>query len=104
MADFVKVAKLNEIGEGKMKLVEVNGEEIFLINFKGKIHAYEEHCPHEEGPLHEGWIEGNELVCPLHQAKFDIASGKVNPETDWAPHGLKKFEVKIQGEDVLVKV
>ncbi len=103
MADFTKVAKLSEIGEGKTKLIEVNGEEIFLIKFKGKIYAYEEHCPHEEGPLHEGWIEENEIVCPWHQAKFDIVTGKVNPETDWAPRDIKKFEVKIEGDDIFIK-
>lgn len=103
MADFTKVAKVSEIGEGKTKLVEVNGEEIFLIKFQGEVYAYEERCPHEEGPLHEGWIEGNEIVCPWHEAKFEIKTGKVNPETDWAPRDIKKYEVEIEGDDILVK-
>jgi nitrite reductase/ring-hydroxylating ferredoxin subunit len=104
MSEFFKVAKASDIKEGGTKLVEADGEEIVLIKFQGEVYAYEEHCPHEEGPLHEGRIEGDELVCPWHDAKFEISTGKRNPDTDWAPRDLKKFEVKLDGDDVFVKV
>lgn len=104
MAEFVKVANLSDIKEGKMKMVEPEGEQICLINSGGKIYAVQEMCTHEEGPLHEGWLEGKELVCPWHQAKFDIQTGKVNTETDWTTRDLQTFEVKVQGDDILVKI
>jgi len=104
MADFIKVAKLSDIGEGKLKFVEVEGEEICLINSGGSIYAMEEHCTHEDGPIHEGFLEGKEVTCPWHQAKFDIKTGKVNSETDFAKRDLKTYEVKVEGEDILVKL
>lgn len=104
MAEFVKVAKLSDIKEGKLKLVDASGENVCLINSGGKIYAVQEFCTHEEGPLNEGWIEGNELVCPWHQAKFDIKTGKVNPETDWTKQDLHIYEVRVEGDDIFVKV
>lgn len=104
MADFVKVANISDIREGKLKLVEAEGEEICLINSGGKIYAIQEHCTHEEGPLHEGHLEGSEIVCPWHEARFDFRTGKVNPETDWAERDVKIFEVKVEGNDIFVKV
>ena len=104
MAEFVKVARLSDIGEGKLKLVDADGEDVCLINSGGNIYAIQEYCTHEDGPLHEGSLEGNEVVCPHHQARFDFRTGKVNPETDWAPRDVKIYEVKVEGEDIFVKV
>lgn len=102
--EFVKVAKLSDVKEGKLKLVDAEGEEICLINSGGKIYAVQEHCTHEEGNLHEGWLEGKEIVCPLHQARFEVATGKVNPETNWAKDDLQTYEVKIEGDEIFVKI
>ena len=104
MPDFNKVAKVSEVPEGKMKVVSVDGEDICLFNTGGKIHACEESCPHQEGPMHEGTIEDGSIICPWHPAKFDIETGRVDKDIDFVKQGLKIYEVKIEGEDVLVKV
>lgn len=104
MSDFVKVAKVSDIGEGKMKLVDVDGEDVCLINSGGKIHAMNNLCTHEDGPLNEGHIEGDEVVCPWHQAKFNIQTGKANKETNWAERDVRVYEVKVEGGEVLVKI
>ena len=101
---FVKVARLSEIGEGRLKTVDADGDDVCLINSGGKIYAIQEYCTHEEGPLHEGHLEGDEVVCPWHQARFDIKTGKVSPETDWAPRDVKIYRVKVEGDDVFVDV
>lgn len=104
MAEFVKVARFSDIGEGKLKYADANGEEVCLIKSGGKVYALQEYCTHEEGPMHEGRVQGDEVVCPWHDARFDIRTGKVNPETDWTDRDLKTFEVKVEGDDVFVKV
>lgn len=104
MAEFVKVANFSDIKEGQLKLVDAEGEEVCLIKSGGKIYAIQEYCTHEEGPLHEGTLEGSEIVCPWHQARFDFRTGKVNSETDWAPRDVQIYEVKVEGEDIFVKV
>ena len=104
MAEFVKVAKLSDLPKGKLMYVDAEGEEICLINSEGKIYAIQEHCTHEQGPLHEGNIEGSEIVCPWHDARFDIRTGKKNLETDGAKSDLKTYEVKVEGNEILVKI
>lgn len=104
MSGFVKAAKVSEIGEGKMKMVDIEGEPVCLINSGGTFYAIDDMCTHEDGPMHEGWIEGGEVVCPWHQAKFDMKTGKVNKSTDWASKDIRTYETKIEGDDILVKI
>jgi nitrite reductase/ring-hydroxylating ferredoxin subunit len=101
---FVKAAKVSDVSNGKMRLVTVAGEDICLINSGGSFYAIEELCTHEDGPMHEGHLEDGNVVCPWHQARFDVKTGKVDPETDWAKKDLRIFKVKVEGEDVLVEV
>lgn len=101
---FVKVAKFSEIKEGALKPVDADGEDVCLIKSGGNIYAIQEFCTHEEGPLHEGRLEGNEVVCPWHDARFDIRTGRVNPETDWTKRDVKIYQVKVEGDDIFVDV
>ena len=80
MPDFVKVAELDELDEGSGLLVEVNGEQIALFLVKGEVCAVQDKCPHRGAPLSEGQLNGTEIRCPWHAAKFDLITGKViNP-------------------------
>lgn len=101
---FVKVAKVSDLSEGKMKLVSADGENVCLIMSGGKFYAVQEYCTHEDGPLNEGFLEDGKVVCPWHQARFDIKTGKVDPDTDWTKRDLKTYKTKVEGEDVLVEV
>jgi nitrite reductase/ring-hydroxylating ferredoxin subunit len=101
MADWVKVASVDEIKPGKMKKVEVNGVEICLANVGGKFFAIGNVCTHTGGPLCDGSLEGFEVECPWHGSKFDVRSGKVTNPPAREPEPA--FEVKVQGKDVLVK-
>jgi 3-phenylpropionate/trans-cinnamate dioxygenase ferredoxin component len=102
MAEFVKVASANEIAPGTARLVNVKGKEIALFNIEGNFFALENACTHEEGPLAEGDIEGNEVTCPWHGARFDIRTGEVlcAPAYDDAQH----YNVRVIGSDVEVEV
>ena len=77
MADFVKVAKTNEIEPGQARLVDVQGKSIALFNVEGQFFALDNTCTHRGGPLVEGEISGNEVTCPWHGARFDVRTGKV---------------------------
>ena len=74
--DFVEVAKVNEIPDGKMKHVEVNGKEIVIVNMNGKFCALDDRCAHMNAPLSMGNLTGDVVTCPFHGAKFNVASGK----------------------------
>ena len=102
MGEFVKVASANEIAPGHARLVNIKGKEIALFNIEGNYFALDNACTHEEGPLAEGDIEGHEVTCPWHGAKFDIRTGEVlsAPAYDDAA----RYNVRVTGTDIEVEV
>jgi nitrite reductase/ring-hydroxylating ferredoxin subunit len=74
-AQIVEVARLDEIGEGKVKVVVADGRQIALCNFGGQIFAIDDVCTHDRGPLDQGELIGNEIECPRHGARFDVITG-----------------------------
>lgn len=76
---FVAVARASDIPEGHGAFVERDGIPLALFNAGGgRFHATGATCPHEDGPLSEGWLEGGTVVCPWHGFDFDLASGRCN--------------------------
>jgi nitrite reductase/ring-hydroxylating ferredoxin subunit len=102
MAAFVKAARTDEIPPGQCKLAIVQGKEIVLFNIDGEIFALDNLCTHEEGPLCEGEVEGYEVTCPWHGAKFDIRTGEVLQ--DPAYDAVARYNVRVTGEDIEVEV
>lgn len=74
---FVHVANINEIKDGEMKVVEVDGEQVYMVNIKGRFYAINNICTHEGGPLNEGILDGYEIECLWHSAHFDVKTGEV---------------------------
>ena len=98
--DFVKVASVSDIGPGDMKVVEVGGEQVLLVNVDGTIHGCDDVCTHSYASLSEGDLDGAEIQCPLHGALFNVVTGEVI--TPPAEDALRSFEIRIEGDDVLV--
>ncbi len=73
---YAKVAKMDEIAPGGMKAYEVNGKEIVLCNYEGKIYAINRRCGHMNAPMEMGTLEGYILTCPMHHSQFDIRTGE----------------------------
>lgn len=72
-----RLIKADDLKEGKSALVVTEeGEEIALFKVKGKIFALNNACPHEGGPLAEGEIKGNMVICPWHDWRFNLKSGE----------------------------
>ena len=74
--DFVEVAKVNEIPDGKMKRVEVDGKEVLIANVGGKFYAISDRCGHMNALLSMGNLTGTTVTCPFHGSKFDVVTGK----------------------------
>jgi len=102
MADFVKVAKTAEIVPGQGKMIEVGGKKIALFNVQGSFHAIDDTCTHRGGPLSEGSLDGKEVTCPLHGARFDVTTGGVLGPP--APQGVARYNVRVEGTDIEVEV
>ena len=97
---FVKVAQVGDLSPGEMIAVEVGGDRVLLANVGGNIHALDDICSHAYAVLSEGDINGDEIECPLHGSAFNFITGEVL--TPPADENLRTFEVRIEGEDVLV--
>ncbi len=99
---FVKVADTSDLAPGKAIMATVGDEEIGIFLIDGNYYAVEDKCPHREGPLHEGLVEGLTVTCPWHFAKFDLKTGKVVEQP--ASAGIKTYEVRVEGEAIEVGI
>lgn len=99
MADYIRVARYDDIREGEGRVVEVRGKEIGLFKIDGEIHALDNICPHRGGPLAEGIVRGPVVTCPWHAWSFDIRTGVY---TDDARLCVHKFPVRVENGEVQV--
>ena len=97
---FVKVAAVGELSPGEMKVVEVGEEQVLVVNVGGNIYACDDICSHAYASLSEGDMNGEEIECPLHGSAFNVVTGEVL--TPPADENIRVFQVRIDGEDVLV--
>ena len=75
MSEWVAVAKTDELGSGEWRVVEADGTRIVVFNLGGQYYAMEDVCTHDGGQLTGGVVEGEEIVCPRHGARFCIRTG-----------------------------
>ncbi len=101
MPRFVPAAKLSHLEEGKGTIVSVEGIKIALFLCEGTVFAIKNQCPHMGGDLGEGLLTGEVVRCPWHGWRFSVRTGMM-PETDVV--GVRTYEVKIDGDDVLIGV
>ena len=101
MDKFVKVAAVTDIPPGTKKIVEADGTLIVVANIDGEFYAVEDVCTHDGGPLGEGKLEGCQLVCPRHGARFDVRTGAALTMPAFEP--APTYEVRVEGDDVLVE-
>ena len=82
-------------------VAEVNGKAIAVFNIDGAFFAIDNTCVHRGGPLGEGDLIGEELVCPWHLWAFDVRTGNCPGSTEM---GVAAHDVKIEGNRVLVRL
>jgi toluene monooxygenase system ferredoxin subunit len=97
--EFKKVATTEELWDGEMLGLTVNGEHILLVNVDNQVHAYADSCPHQKSRLSEGDLQGKILRCPRHHWEFDVCTGfGVNPQNVC----LRTFPIRLDGDDILI--
>ncbi len=101
MNGFVKVCKVDDLEEKNGKKFFVNDIEIAVFKINGEIFALSNICPHQKTHLiHEGFIEGGKVMCPVHGWQFDLRTGELAP----GRRGLDFYDIEIKNGDVFVKV
>ena len=102
MSDFVRVCKVSEIPDPGKTVFEIEDRFVVVFHLDGAFYALDDCCTHDGGPLGEGDIEGFQIICPRHGARFDIRTGQAM--TMPAVRGTPSHEVKIEAGDVWVKI
>ncbi|HVB74388.1 MAG TPA: non-heme iron oxygenase ferredoxin subunit [Ktedonobacteraceae bacterium] len=102
MTDFIKVAQVDEVDDGEMMAVEVDGEPVCLAKVNGCIYAFTDNCTHISGPLNEGELDGEVLTCPWHGAQFNVTTGKVLRGP--ARQDIQTYPVKVEDNAVFVSL
>jgi len=102
MSRYIKVARVDEIASGEKKIVEVDGIEVVVVNLDGEFFAIEDVCTHDGGPLGEGELDGDQLICPWHGARFDVRTGDALTMPAFEP--APTYEVRVEGGEILIAV
>jgi len=100
MAEWVDVAAVGEIAPGSYKVVDVDDAMILVFNIDGEYFAVDDVCSHDGSPLSGGKVEGCEIVCPRHFARFNIKTGEVTAPP--AYEGIHTFPVRVQDSTIQV--
>jgi len=75
--EYVAVAEENELPPGERLFVTIDNVQIIVFNIAGILYAIGDVCSHDGNLLDDAPVEGYEVVCPRHGARFDVRSGKV---------------------------
>ena len=104
LSDKVAVCAESELPAGEMRLVEADGRKIGVFNCGGALHAIEDRCSHDDGPLAEGEFDINACTveCPRHGSLFDLRTGK--PRTLPAYRPVDTFEVRVDDDEVKLEL
>ncbi|MGE5591353.1 MAG: non-heme iron oxygenase ferredoxin subunit [Bacillota bacterium] len=100
MSRFVKVAELSQVTVDGCHRVNVEGLRIALFHVGGTIYAIDDTCTHAEASLTEGELDGHEVICPRHGARFDVRTGRALTLPAVVP--VETYPVRVDGQDVLV--
>lgn len=101
MSGWIAVARTEEIAPGAFKVVEVDGAMVAVFNVDGQYYAIDDACTHDGASLAGGEVQGDEVVCPRHGARFNIRTGAVTAPP--AYEAVHVFPVRVANGQVLVR-
>jgi 3-phenylpropionate/trans-cinnamate dioxygenase ferredoxin component len=102
MTRRVDVAAVDEVPEGTMLMVQVEGTQILLVHTDGRIRAMQGICTHEYFELDKGFLTDGSLTCALHLSRFDLETGE--PLDPPAEVPLALYPVSIEDGRVVLEL
>jgi nitrite reductase (NADH) small subunit/3-phenylpropionate/trans-cinnamate dioxygenase ferredoxin subunit len=100
MADFITVAKIGEIPEGRGKTVMVGDREIAIFCSGGQYYALDDYCPHMGASLGQGVVQQGAVICDRHLWAFRLTDGVC---LDVSRLKAETFEVRVEGDEIQVR-
>ena len=103
MADnWMDAAAIADVPEGDVIGVQVGGKEIALYEVEGEVIATDNLCTHGHARLSDGFLEGREIECPLHQGRFDVRDG--SPTCAPVTEAVRSYPVRIEAGRVFLQL
>ena len=101
MSDWIDVIDQNELADGENVVVDVYGTDVAVFKLDGEFYAIEDVCTHDGAEIASGRLEGDEIICPRHGARFCIKTGAVKSAP--AYEDIACFPVRIENGRVQVR-
>jgi 3-phenylpropionate/trans-cinnamate dioxygenase ferredoxin subunit len=99
---FFDVCAIDDLLLDERLFIQLGEVPVVIMNVDGEYFAIEDVCTHDDGPLGEGEIEEDEIICPRHGARFNLRTGEVLSLP--AVMGVKTYPIKIEGDRILIGV
>ena len=101
MSDWVAIARADELAPGQWRTADVDGTAVVVFNIGGEYYAIEDVCTHDGGQLTGGHVEGDQIVCPRHGARFCVRTGEALTAPAYEP--TSKFPVRVDAGEIQVR-
>ncbi len=101
-APWIDVLAREDLPSDDVIGLDVAGRDIALYTVGDEVYATDNLCTHGNARLCDGFLEGHEIECPLHQGKFDVRDGQ--PTCEPATEALRTYPVRIEGQRVLLQL
>ncbi|OGB17030.1 MAG: naphthalene 1,2-dioxygenase [Burkholderiales bacterium RIFCSPLOWO2_12_67_14] len=100
--NWTDAVALDDVPEGDVMGIVVAGQEVALYEVDGQVYATSNLCTHGAARMSDGFLEGREIECPLHQGKFDVCTGQAlcAPLTE----NIRTYPVKVEDRRVWLKL
>jgi len=102
VAEFLKIARTQDVPAGHGRMFSVGGKHIALFNIEGSYYAIDDTCTHKGGPLSQGEVHGTKVTCPWHGSIFDLTTGDVVRAP--APVGVSRYNVRVTGDVIEIEI
>ena len=101
-ARYVRVGRTGDVPEGRPEVFDVEERKIAVYRLDDGFYAIDDICTHDGGPLAEGEVEGDQVICPRHGARFSIKTGAALTFPAITP--VDCYPVRVEGDDLLIGI
>jgi naphthalene 1,2-dioxygenase system ferredoxin subunit len=99
---WVKAAARTDLAEGDVLGLVVAGHELALYDLDGTLYATDDVCTHAYARLSDGYLDGDEIECPLHAGRFDVKTGAATAPPCIDP--VKTYPIRLVGDEIQIKL
>jgi nitrite reductase (NADH) small subunit len=102
-APWIRVTAASNVPSREGRAVRIGAHDIAIFNLGDRFLAVENRCPHQGGPLCDGIVTGQSVVCPLHTWKVNLQTGQVDRPADRA-ECVRTYPARVEGGIVAIQM